>query len=182
MRMWRSGLMERREALSWKLFYFKKINLDMRHIFHKRLPRQLKRNQLSSSYCRTKRRQRSFFPNLTLLWNQQELQQQKQRGWRETRGVDVEQYPDFPQWRSCARVNRGTGGLCAPDLSIAHSSLLARSEWSPLEPLSSDHIPILSELGLAVQSIAEVRPRLRWNWKQADWPAYSSALETFGTG
>ena len=43
--------------------------------------------------------------------------------------------------------------------------------------LSSDHIPILSELGLTVQTIADVRPRLRWNWKQADWPAYTSALD-----
>ena len=54
------------------------------------------------------------------------------------------------------RVNRGTGGLSAPDLSIAHSPLLARSEWSTLAPLSSDHIPILSELGLTVQTIADV--------------------------
>ena len=72
-----NGLKERREALSLKLF--RKIILDKRHILHKRLPRQLKRNRLSNFYCRTKRRQRSFFPNLTLLWNQQELQQQKQQ-------------------------------------------------------------------------------------------------------
>ena len=63
-----NGLMERREALSRKLF--RKIILDKRHILHKRITQQLKRNRLSSFYCRTKRRQRSFFPNLTLLWNQ----------------------------------------------------------------------------------------------------------------
>ena len=78
---------------------------------------------------------------------------------------------------AATRVNRGTGGLSAPDLSIAHTSLLARSEWCTLDPLSSDHLPILSELGLTVQTLADERPRLRWNWKQADWPAFAKALD-----
>jgi ribonuclease HI len=78
---------------------------------------------------------------------------------------------------SATRINRGTGGLSAPDLSIAHSSLVARSDWCTLEPLGSDHLPILSELGLRVQTLTEERPRLRWNWKRADWPAYANALD-----
>ena len=78
---------------------------------------------------------------------------------------------------SATRVNRGTGGLSTPDLSVVHTSLLARTEWCTLDLLSSDHYPILSELGLAVQTLADERPRLRWNWKQADWLAYAEALD-----
>lgn len=78
---------------------------------------------------------------------------------------------------TATRVNRGTGGLSAPDVSVAHSSLVARSDWSTLEPLDSDHLPILSELGLTVQVLAEEQPRLRWNWRKADWPAFAETLD-----
>ena len=78
---------------------------------------------------------------------------------------------------AATRVNRGSGGLSSPDLTVVHSSLLARAEWGPLESLGSDHLPILSELDLAVHVLSEEQPRLRWNWKKADWPAYSETLD-----
>ena len=64
-------LSKRRETLSMVLF--SKIILTDDHILRDCLPRTLQHSdRLSNFFCRTERRQRSFFPHLTLLWNRPE--------------------------------------------------------------------------------------------------------------
>jgi hypothetical protein len=59
---------KRREALSKSLFG--KIVSCKEHILRECLPRPLPhQNRLANFCCRTARRQRSFFPHSTLLWN-----------------------------------------------------------------------------------------------------------------
>ncbi len=43
-------------------------------------------------------------------------------------------------------VNRATGGLSSPDVSLAHPSLADKAEWTVGENLGSDHFPITIEL------------------------------------
>ena len=65
----RDSLRKRRELLSLKLF--RKILSTKHHILEDCLPVPLpSSNRLRNFLCRTQRRQRSFFPQCTVLWNQ----------------------------------------------------------------------------------------------------------------
>ena len=62
------GLIQRREDLSIKLM--KKILINKQHLLHSRAPIHLPHSiRFTNSTCRTDRRQRSFFPYVTLLIN-----------------------------------------------------------------------------------------------------------------
>ena len=62
------GFEKRRESLSLKLLG--KILNNPRHILHARAPKRLIRSQnLTNFYCRTSKRQHTFFPHTTLLHN-----------------------------------------------------------------------------------------------------------------
>ena len=78
---------------------------------------------------------------------------------------------------AATRVNKATGGLSTPDVSLMHSVWLGRVDWCCLDPLDSDHFPILCDIGLGVQFMQEEAPKLRWNWNSADWSGYRSAVE-----
>ena len=65
---------------------------------------------------------------------------------------------------SATRVNRGTGGLSSPDVTLVHNSWLGRVEWCPLGVQGSDHFPLLFEVNLSVDRLVEEGFRLRWNW------------------
>ena len=78
---------------------------------------------------------------------------------------------------TATRVNRGTGGGSAPDVSLVHHSHLDKIEWSCLECMGSDHLPILIEWECRVESLKAVDPGLRWKWSKADWPGYTAAME-----
>ena len=75
------------------------------------------------------------------------------------------------------RVNRATGGLSAPDLTVVHHSWVPASDWQVLDPLGSDHNPIVFELRLNWSSLSEAPAVLRWNWRGADWPAFQLRVE-----
>lgn len=67
-----NSLSKRREELSMTLF--RKIMSSDHHILEESLPCALPHhNRLANFYCRTDRRQRSFFPQATFLWNQGRL-------------------------------------------------------------------------------------------------------------
>ena len=78
---------------------------------------------------------------------------------------------------SATRVNRGTGGRSAPDISLVHSSRVALSEWEVMDALGSDHFPIFCELDLEVHKLAKNAGRLRWDYSNADWSAYTQDVE-----
>ncbi len=43
-------------------------------------------------------------------------------------------------------LNRATGGLSSPDISLAHPSLVDKAEWTVGEDFGSDHLSITIEL------------------------------------
>ncbi len=49
-------------------------------------------------------------------------------------------------------LNRATGGLSYPEVSIAHPSLADKAEWTVGEDLGSDSLPITIELRLQIRS------------------------------
>ena len=78
---------------------------------------------------------------------------------------------------SVTRVNRGTGGGSTPDVTLAHQSMLNKIEWSCLEDMGSDHLPILLELECGVSAVKQASPGLRWRWGKADWDGYRREVE-----
>ena len=78
---------------------------------------------------------------------------------------------------ACTHVNRATGGESAPDLSLVHTSLVAGADWEVLPLLRSDHCPIRMTLDIAPVVIEEPESKLRWDWRNADWEGYGSAVD-----
>ena len=79
---------------------------------------------------------------------------------------------------SATRVNRGSGGLSAPDVAFAHGSRLAGCEWRTTDRLGSDHTAIVMELECGVRFLRKRRSvRRSWNWKAADWVKFSRSIE-----
>ena len=76
------------------------------------------------------------------------------------------------------RINRVTGGGSAPDVSLVHTSLVAGADWGVLPPLGSDHFPIKIHLDISPVVIDEPESRLKWDWRNADWESYSSAVDS----
>jgi len=75
------------------------------------------------------------------------------------------------------RINRATGGLSAPDLTVMHNSWVPASDWQVLDLLGSDHNPIVIELHLHWTSLQEASTVLRWNWRGASWPEFQQFVE-----
>ncbi|XP_043200238.1 uncharacterized protein LOC122369508, partial [Amphibalanus amphitrite] len=73
----------------------------------------------------------------------------------------------------CTRQNPSTGGVSAPDVSLASRDLLRSRDvtWVTQRGIGSDHLPILVTLSSSVQ-----RPRRegrgRFSHRSADWPKF----------
>ena len=78
---------------------------------------------------------------------------------------------------TCTRVNRATGGESAPDVSLVHTSLVAGANWQVLPLLGSDHCPIKIQLEISPVVIDKPESKLRWDWRNADWEGYGSAVD-----
>ena len=78
---------------------------------------------------------------------------------------------------SPTRVNRGTGGGSAPDLTMVHSSQVGRATWEVTESFGSDHSALLVELecGVCVRSTPSVE--WGWCWRTADWTAFEREID-----
>ena len=79
---------------------------------------------------------------------------------------------------SATRVNVGTGGKSAPDITLVHSSWLEKTEWSPTDCMGSDHLPILVTIDCQIEAL-KVQPvmELRWNWKRADMVGFAAKVD-----
>ena len=79
---------------------------------------------------------------------------------------------------SGTRINRGTGNLSAPDVSIMHQSCLARADWWVGPHLGSDHFPVMIRVELDVLCLKGVKPEPRRNWKAADMMGFREEVES----
>ena len=80
---------------------------------------------------------------------------------------------------SATRVNAGTGGSSAPDVTLFHSSLSERTEWSVSECLGSDHLPIILSIDCQVSTLSPPPiTQLRWNWKKANFDGFRVCIES----
>ena len=74
------------------------------------------------------------------------------------------------------RFSPSSASQSSPDLSLAPSHLAGACTWETLDPLGSDHLPILALLPLSAPA-----PPLRppsFNFKKADWSLFQSKLSS----
>lgn len=80
---------------------------------------------------------------------------------------------------TATRTNKGTGGGSTPDIAFVPSNWADKAQWSTLECIGSDHLPILITLNMDM-TIIKCAPALagrRWNWKRADWDAFANEID-----
>ncbi|MEL7306976.1 MAG: reverse transcriptase domain-containing protein [Pseudomonadota bacterium] len=73
-------------------------------------------------------------------------------------------------------LDRRTGRMSAPDVSLAEEEVLSRCTWRVEEELSSDHLPILIDVQGAREGRRE-RKILSWAWRRANWEEYCKEME-----
>ena len=79
---------------------------------------------------------------------------------------------------SATRVNAGTGGSSSPDVTLLHDSWIDKVEWTTIDCMGSDHLPILINIECQVSSLKPILTKeLRWNWNKADFNRFSLYIE-----
>ena len=79
---------------------------------------------------------------------------------------------------SATRVNAGTGGRSAPDVTMVNNFWLDKVEWSTIECLGSDHLPIIVTVDCPLSTMKPPPiTELRWNWAKADFEGFSRDVE-----
>ena len=80
---------------------------------------------------------------------------------------------------SPTRINRGTGGLSTPDVTLASSNLNNKITWTSIDDLGSDHMPIILEImNEYTRRHVKGRRRKRWRRKNADWGSFTQSVES----
>jgi hypothetical protein len=75
------------------------------------------------------------------------------------------------------RVNLGTGGMSAPDLTVMDSSWAGRAEWRVIDDTGSDHSAIITVLDTRVSCLQGKARRMNWKWEAADWERFQTTTE-----
>ena len=77
------------------------------------------------------------------------------------------------------RVNRNTGGMSTPDVTLASKNLHNRVQWNTELDLGSDHLPIIIELQNCTTRTHQVPKRYRQRWKRTkvDWHSFAEQIE-----
>ena len=79
---------------------------------------------------------------------------------------------------SATRVNAGTGGRSAPDVTMVNNFWLDKVEWSTIECMGSDHLPIIITVDCPLSTLKPPPiTELRWNWAKADFEGFSRDVE-----
>ena len=80
---------------------------------------------------------------------------------------------------SPTRINRGTGGLSAPDVTLASTNLNNKITWTSIDDLGSDHMPIILEIkNEYTRRHVKGRRRKRWRRLNVDWGGFTHSIET----
>ena len=79
---------------------------------------------------------------------------------------------------SATRVNAGKGGRRAPDVTMVNNLWLDKVEWSTIECMGSDHLPIIITVDCPLSTMKPPPiSELRWNWAKADFEGFSRYVE-----
>ena len=78
---------------------------------------------------------------------------------------------------SATRINAGTGGLSAPDVTMVHNDWLDKVEWSTAECMGSDHLPIVVTVDCPVTTLKSPTSELRWNWSKANFAGFTRDVD-----
>jgi hypothetical protein len=78
---------------------------------------------------------------------------------------------------SKTRINCATTGKSAPDVTLVHNSLVAGTTWRRLKAQGSDHYPLLCEVDVTYNHLAELDSKLKWDWCNADWENFQKEVE-----
>ena len=79
---------------------------------------------------------------------------------------------------SATRVNAGTGGRSAPDVTLINNFWLDKVEWCTIECMGSDHLPIIITVDCPLSTLKPPPiTELRWNWAKADFEGFSRDVE-----
>ena len=81
---------------------------------------------------------------------------------------------------SPTRINRGTGGMSSPDITIASTSLANKISWATLNDLGSDHMPIVIEVKnehTKRHPQSKKQRRRRWRSAKADWTSFANQID-----
>ena len=76
---------------------------------------------------------------------------------------------------SPTRMNPGTGGMSALDITLVTPGLNTKMQWNVIDEtdMGSDHLPIVFEINDGdVQTIDTTPYRTRWKSKNVDWKAF----------
>ena len=79
---------------------------------------------------------------------------------------------------SPTRVNRGTGGGSAPDITVVHSSQMSGATWEVADSFGSDHSGLLVELACGVVARSIPDTEWRWRWRSANWQAFGEEVDS----
>ena len=64
--------------------------------------------------------------------------------------------------------SRSTSTAKAPDVTLAHTSLMSKISWKTVNELSSDHRPIIITYTDYIPSVND-KPTYKWRLRDADW-------------
>ena len=77
---------------------------------------------------------------------------------------------------SATRINPATGGLSAPDITLATGDIARGATWETGEGMGSDHLPILTSIPVA-RPKPQRRGRGKLAIKKADWEKYRQIFD-----
>jgi hypothetical protein len=77
---------------------------------------------------------------------------------------------------AATKHDNATGVCSAPDITMISEGLADRANWTVLEDVGSDHLPLLTVLTLGRRTDPALRPMKRWCLRKANWTAYREAI------
>jgi len=77
---------------------------------------------------------------------------------------------------SPTHVSRSSGSQTAPDVTLAHASIVDRISVNKLQGIGSDHIPILITYQDHIPRVNS-KPSFKWKLKDANWASFRTEVE-----
>jgi len=78
---------------------------------------------------------------------------------------------------SFTHVSRSSGSKSAPDVTLAHASIVDKLSWKTVNSLGSDHMLIVITYSDPIPRVNS-KPSYKWKLKDADWSAFRQEVES----